>query len=405
MAKRRVVITGIGLVSSLGTGREVVWDALVAGRCGIGRPVHFDSTGYRSELAAEIADYGAEARFTPRQRRRLSRSDQIAIVAASDAVADAGLDGRTMLERTGVIFGAGTADLRRNEEYLRAVRTRGLERARPSLVFNFFSNTPVDAVGEWFGYGGPRNCVVAACSSSTIAIGQAADLVRTGQADVMLAGGSDVLCHLTVSGFNALRLVDVAPCRPFDVSRAGMNIGEAGAVVVLEDFDTARRRGVKMYAEVATYAAACEAYHATSPEPEGRAVASAITRALAAAGLDPADVDHVNAHGTATPQNDQAEARAFHTVFGPRARRLPVTSIKSMIGHCLGAAGGIEAAVLALSIDRGVIPPTIHHETTDPECGLDIVANTARECRIRHGVSTSLAFGGNDSALVLSAVQ
>ncbi len=220
----------------------------------------------------------------------------------------------------------------------------------------------------------------------------------------MLAGGADVLCHLTVSGFNALRLVDVTPCRPFDVSRAGMNIGEAGAVLVLEDLESARRRGARMYAEVASYAAACEAYHATSPEPQGRAVVSAISGALAAARLDASDVDHVNAHGTATPQNDLAEARALHAVFGPRASRLPVTSVKSMIGHCLGAAGAIEAAILALSIDRGVIPPTIHHDATDPECRLEIVANTARAARIRHGVSTSLAFGGNDAALVLSAV-
>lgn len=401
MSSRRVVITGIGLLSSLGVGREQVWAGLVEGRCGIGRPEAFDSSGYRSEVAAEIPDFEAARHFTPLERRRLSRSDQIAVLAAAEAMADAGLDGQIPPERIGVLLGAGTADLRRNQEYLRSLRTRGLDRARPSMIFNFFSSTPVDAVGEWFGLGGPRNCVVAACSSSTIAIGYASDLIRAGQADAMLAGGADVLCHLTFSGFNALRLVDQAPCRPFDAGRAGMNLGEAAAVLVLEEFASARRRGATVYAELCGYATGCEAFHPTAPEPEGRTIAAVMTRALAAARIDPSDVDHVNAHGTATLQNDQAEARAFHAVFGRRAEDVPVTAIKSMVGHCLGAAGAIEAAALALSIARGVMPPTIHHETTDPACRLSIVANTARDGRVRHGVSTSLAFGGNDSALVL----
>jgi 3-oxoacyl-(acyl-carrier-protein) synthase len=404
MTSRRVAITGIGLLAGVGVGRDPVWDALVAGRCGIGRPTTLDTTGYRSEIAAEIPDYCAERHFTPLEQRRLSRSDQIGILAAAEAFEDAGLGGRVTPERTAVVLGAGTADLRRNETYLKIVRERGIEHAPPSMIFNHFSSTPVDVIGERFECYGPRACIVAACSSSTIAVGYAGELIRSGLAEAALAGGADVLCHLTVSGFNALRLVDRAPCRPFDAGRAGMNIGEAAAILILEEMDAACRRGARIYAELRGYAAACEAFHPTAPEPEGLAIAATIERALAAARLDPADVDHINAHGTATVHNDRAEARAFHRVFGARGSQIPVTSIKSMVGHCLGAAGAIEAAALALTIARAILPPTIHHEATDLACRLNVVANEAQEHRVHHAISTSLAFGGNDSALVLSSV-
>jgi 3-oxoacyl-[acyl-carrier-protein] synthase II len=213
----------------------------------------------------------------------------------------------------------------------------------------------------------------------------------------LLAGGTGALARLTFSGFNQLKLMDPAPCRPFDRTRAGMSIGGAG-ILVLEDLDRARRRGAPIYAELAGYALGCEAYHPTAPEPEGRPVAAVIAAAMQDAGVDAADVDHLNAHGTATPQNDAAEARAFRRVFGDRVAHMPVTSLKAMLGHCLGAAGAVEAAALALSVARGVIPPTIHHGETDPDCAIDVVANTARQQRVRCGISISLAFGGNDSA-------
>jgi 3-oxoacyl-[acyl-carrier-protein] synthase II len=330
----------------------------------------------------------------------------MAIVATDEALDDAGLEaGRIAPDRVGVFLGAGTADLYRNEDYLATVRSAGIDRARPSQVFNFFSSTSVDAVGGRYGFTGPRHCVVAACSSSTIAIGHAADAVRTGEIDVALAGGADALCRLTFSGFNALRLVDTEPCRPFDESRAGMTIGEGAAILVLEPLDRARARGATIYAELAGRGARCEAFHATSPEPEGHVIAATIRAALDDAGADPGDVDHVNAHGTGTVHNDRAEARAFQQVFGSRAGSVPVTSIKSMVGHCLGAAGAIEAAALALTIARGVIPPTANHRRTDPDCALDVVANDARRQLVRCGVSTSLAFGGNDAALVMRRVE
>ncbi len=225
-----------------------------------------------------------------------------------------------------------------------------------------------------------------------------------GEIDAAVCGGADALARLTFSGFNALKLMDPDPCRPFDASRAGMNIGEGAAVLVLEDMDRARRRGALIYAELAGYGLTCEAYHATAPEPDGRAIASTMASALEAARVNPEEIDHVNCHGTATPQNDKAEAKGLQVVFGDRARALPVTSVKSMIGHCLGTAGAIEAAITALTVARGIIPPTINHRATDPECPVDVVANEAREVRVRCALSTSLAFGGNDAALVLRAV-
>ena len=402
----RVAITGIGLLSALGTAREEVWANMVAGHCGIGTLSLFNPAGYRSHLAAQLPDYLSKSSLSPRQRRRWSRSDHIAVLATEEALADAGLPaGSRNPDRFGVMFGAGTGDLLRAEEYLAEVRSKGIARARPSKITHFFSNTPVDIVGEHFGLHGPRHCVVAACSSSTIAIGYAVDAIRSGRIDAAVAGGADVLCRLTFSGFNALRLVDMQPCRPFDRERAGMTIGEASAVLVLEDLVAARARGAKIYAEVAGHAATCEAYHPTSPEPHGEAIARTINAALRDAQVDASAIDHINAHGTGTPQNDLAEARAFQRVFGDRTRAIPVTSIKSMVGHCLGAAGAIEAATLALSISTGVIPPTVNHLETDPACPIDVVANVSRRQPVNCGLSTSLAFGGNDAALVMRRVE
>lgn len=402
----RVAITGIGMICALGADREAVWDHMLAGHCGIGPVTLFDTEGYRSRVAAEADLSDVQARFTPYQRRRWSRSDMMGVVAAEQAVADAGLlDGPIDKTRIGVLLGAGTGDLVRNEAYYFTMRRDGIDRAHPTWIHNHFASTPVDVVAAHFGFEGLRSCLMAACSSSTIAIGQAVDAIRRGRLDAALAGGTDALSRLTFAGFNALRLMDPQPCRPFDAGRQGMNIGEGAAILVLEDWQRATRRGARIYAELAGYSLTCEAYHPTAPEPEGQAIASTIRAALDDAAVDASEVAHVNAHGTATPQNDKAEARGVRVVFGERASSLPVTSLKAMIGHCLGAAGAMEAAALALTIARGVIPPTIHHDTTDPECPVDLVANTPRQTPVRCAVSTSLAFGGNDSALVMRQVE
>ncbi len=402
MSGRRVAVTGIGLMSALGTTREAVWNGLVGGQCGIADVTLFDAAGYRSTKAAEIPAYRRDPEFSEKAWRRLSRSDQIAVIASREALVDSGLlDANMPRDRMGVVLGSGTADLMRNEEWFADMRRRGIRRAPPSKIFDHFPNTPCDVVASCFGFEGLKSSVLSACSSGTVAVGYAADAIAWGQLDVALAGASDVLCRLTFSGFNALRLVDKEPCRPFCRSRQGMNLGEAAAMLVLEDLAHARRRGANIYAEVVGYGVRCEAYHPTAPEPEGKAVAALIEDALRAARISADAVDHVNAHGTATPQNDQAEARGMRLVFGERTRRVPVTSIKSMVGHCLAAAGAIEAATLALSIARGVVPPTVNFREPDPECDVDVVANEARRVPISCGVSTSLAFGGNDAALVM----
>ena len=406
MTERRVAVTGIGLMSALGTTRDEVWKGMLAGRCGIGDVSLFDTSGYRSPKAAEIGAYVPDAAVSAKVWRRLSRSDQTAVIASREALEDSGLlDSGVDVTRTGVMLGSGTADLMRNEEWFAEARQRGIRRAAPSKIFDHFPSTPCDVVASQFGLEGAKASVLSACSSSTVAIGYAADAIRWGRLDAALAGASDVLCRLTFSGFNALRLVDTEPCRPFCRTRKGMNIGEAAAVLVLEDLARAQKRGARIYAEILGYGVKCEAYHPTSPEPEGRAVGSLIHDALRAARVSTDAVDHVNAHGTATPQNDQAEARGMRRVFGDRARRVPVTSIKSMVGHCLSAAGAIEAAVLAMSLSEGVIPPTVHFRERDPECDVDVVANQPRETPIACGVSISLAFGGNNAALVMRRVK
>ncbi len=402
--KRRVVVTGVGLTTALGATREESWRRMLSGECGL-RPVSvFETADYRSRIAAEVDIDAVDEGFSPLERRRHARGDRIGLRAAAEAIEHAGLlDSPIDRSRVGIFFGSGTGDLLRNEQFYRTWLSAGIERARPSDAWNHFTSTPVDAVAARFGFEGPRACVVAACASSTIAIGRAVEAVRCGRADVALAGGTDALSRLTFTGFNLLRLMDPEPCRPFDRSRAGMNIGEGAGVLVLEDLEHARRRGATILAEVAGHSLICEAFHPTAPEPEGRSIASLVQLALEDARLDATEVDHINAHGTATPQNDAAESRGFQRVLGGRLRGVPVTSIKSMVGHCLGASGAVEAAVTALTVARGVIPPTIHHQETDAACPVDVVANQPREAHVRCAVSTSLGFGGNDSAIVLRA--
>jgi 3-oxoacyl-[acyl-carrier-protein] synthase II len=401
---RRVVITGVGLITSLGVTREESWRRMLAGECGIRPATVFATDGYRSQVAAEVDIAAVDAGFTPHERRRHARGDRLGLRAAAEAIDHAGLlAGALDRSRAGVFLGSGTGDLLRNEDFYRTWLERGIERSRLSDAWNHFTSTPVDAIAARFGFEGPRACIVAACASSTIAIGRGAEAIRRGRVDAALAGGADALARLTFTGFNLLRLMDPEPCRPFDRSRAGMNIGEGAGVLVLEELDHARRRGATILAELAGHSLVCEAFHPTAPEPDGRPVASVVTQALNDARLDQREVDHVNAHGTATLQNDTAESRGFRRVFGERLRRLPVTSIKSMIGHCLGASGAVEAAVTVLTVSRGVIPPTIHHGETDAECQIDVVANQPRETPVRCAVSTSLGFGGNDSAIVVRA--
>ena len=404
MDTRRVVVTGLGAVTSLGNDLPSTWEGLVAGRCGIGPITLFDASAFRTKLAAEIKELPQG--FDPALRRRLSRTDVIGLTAAAEALADAGLDlDREDLSLIGVVLGGGVSGLLDSENYFRDLLARGPRRARPTKVLNHPPDQTTDRIAERWGLLGPRSTITTACSSSATSLGYASDLIRHGFCDVVVTGGADTLARLTHGGFNALRSVDPEPCRPFDLRRKGLSIGEAAGLLVFEDEGHARRRGARIRARFLGYGVTSDAHHMTQPEPTGEAGARTMSACLLASSLNPGDVDYVNAHGTATPQNDSAETAAIKRALGTRAWEIPVSSIKSMLGHCLCSAGAIEAVATVRTIETGLVPPTIHWEEKDPECDLDIVPNAAREARVRIALSNSFAFGGNSTVVAFGQFE
>lgn len=397
---RRVVVTGLGAVTSIGTNLSDFWNNLLAGQCGI-RPFSlFDPSGYRTQTAAQVLDI-PDGFLTPAERRRMSRADRMGIVAAEEAVRMSGLDlARENPRRIGVILGGGTSGLLDSEAYYD--RHLHGEKGRPSHVLNHLPDAITDRIAQRFELEGIKSTITTACSSSANAMGYAHDAIAAGFADVVITGGSDVLARLTYGGFNSLRSVDPEPCRPFDRERKGLSIGEAAGILVFEEWERARRRGAPILAEFLGYGVTSDAYHMTAPDPSGAAGGRTVKSALAAAGVNAEDVDYVNAHGTATPQNDSAETAALKDGLGDRARRIPISSIKSMIGHCLCASGAIEAVATVMTVREGRIPPTIHYENPDPACDLDCVPNSAREGRVDVALSDSFAFGGNSSVVVFA---
>jgi 3-oxoacyl-[acyl-carrier-protein] synthase II len=331
----------------------------------------------------------------------MSRADRMGLAAAREALGASGIDlSREDPTRIGVILGGGTSGLLDSEAFYEKHLRGG--KGRPSRVLNHLPDAITDRVAQRFGCEGFKSTITTACSSSANAMGYAHDVIAAGLADVVLTGGSDVLARLTYGGFNSLRSVDPDPCRPFDRQRRGLSIGEAAGILVFEEAGRARRRGAPILAEFLGYGVTSDAYHMTAPDPSGAAGGRTIRAALAAAGVNAEDVDYVNAHGTATPQNDSAETAAIKNALGERARKLPVSSIKSMIGHCLCASGAIEAVATVLTVERGEVPPTIHYENPDPACDLDYVPNQARRQRVKVALSNSFAFGGNSSVVVLA---
>ena len=397
-----IAVTGLGIVSSIGADRPTFWSNLTAGVCAI-RPLElFDPTAYRTQIAAWIDESQLDLTFlSARQRRTTSRADRFALIAGREAIADSGIDlARIPPARIAVVLGAGACGLFEAEGWMRQVLTQNhLGQAREILCHG--PDLATDQLANHWGAAGIRSTVVTACSSATVAIGKATDLLRADLADVVLTGGSDSLARLTYGGFNSLRVVDSEPCRPFDRQRNGMSVGEGAGILILERGDRARRRGAHIHCRIAGYGVTSDAYHMTAPEPTGEAAARAMASALAHARLNPEEVDHINAHGTATKHNDSAEALGIHRLFGSRARRLPTNSIKSMIGHCLCSAGALEAIAACLTIEHGVVPPTLRWANRDPDCDLDVVANEAREMRVRTVLSNSFAFGGNSASLAL----
>ncbi|HZW89808.1 MAG TPA: beta-ketoacyl-ACP synthase II [Myxococcaceae bacterium] len=415
MSARKVVITGLGLVTPLGTGVEQTWAAAIAGKSGVGPITRFDPGSLKTRIAAEVKDFDPLSWMDRKEARRTDRYVQLAMAAAEMAMRSSGLrigTGPEQIrgERVGVILGSGIGGLASAEEaHEKALRT-GFDRLSPMFVLELLSNTAAGMVSIRHGAAGPNYAPVAACSTGAHALGEALWSIRTGRSEAVIAGAAEAaVTRLGIGGFeamNALSSRNDAPqeaSRPFDRERDGFVLGEGAGVLVLEAEEHARRRGASPLAELIGYAANSNASHLTQPPEEGIPAALCIEGALRDASLEPTEVEYVNAHGTSTPLNDVHETRALKRAFGAHASRLAISSTKSMTGHLLGAAGSVEAALTILTLARGVIPPTINQRTADPDCDLDYVPNTARERRVRTALSLSFGFGGTNAVLAFAS--
>ncbi|MFO0577910.1 MAG: beta-ketoacyl-[acyl-carrier-protein] synthase family protein [Polyangia bacterium] len=395
MNREPVVITGLGVLSALGPDLQAFAAGLRSGRTGIRRMTLFDASDCRSELAGECAEPSFASSLT--LPSRTSRPDRFGLRAALDAVADAGLSPEK-LTGAGLIFGTGTGGAADTEDYLRQLLAGGL--GAPGQLISHQPSAVTDLVARVLGLRGPRSTVMTACSSSALAISQARDLIQLGRAPIMLAGGAEGLCRLTSAGFGALRATSPELCRPFDVDRKGLNLGEGAAVLVLESESHARRRGARIHARLLGSGLTCDAHHMTAPHPEGEGALRAMRLALTDAALGPEALGYINAHGTGTPHNDAAESTAVSRLLGERRRAVPMSSIKSMVGHTLGAAGAIEAVASVVALTHGFLPPTVNLMTPDPAFDLDFIPGAAREQQVDVVLSSSFAFGGNNAALL-----
>jgi 3-oxoacyl-[acyl-carrier-protein] synthase II len=398
--RKRVVVTGVGVVSAVGNSVPEFWNSLVGGRDGGKEITAFDASPYRTRLAAEVSGLDPEAHFSRRELRRLSRCDQFGLVAFREAWRFSRLDQDLIdKEGAGIILGAGSGGILSVEKYFREFYL-GKGRLSPSLLISYSLATTTDLMAIESGLKGPRSTTATVCSSSSASIGVAYDMIQMGLADVMVTGGSDSICEVSFSGFSSLKLIDPESCKPFDKRRQGLTIGEGAGILILEELEHALTRGAPVLAEFLGYGICADAYHLTAPEPNGEGVERVIRAALSHAGVSPEEVDTINAHGTATPFNDIAETRGIKRVFGERAKTIPISGIKSMVGHCLGSAGGIEAVATVLTIKNGVIPPTIHYEVPDPHCDLYYTPNHSIKKDVQVAISNSFAFGGNNCCLV-----
>jgi 3-oxoacyl-[acyl-carrier-protein] synthase II len=401
MNRRSAVITGMGVITSIGQDTPSFRKNLLEGICGIERITLFDPSGYRVQNAAEVKGFDPGRFFSSRRLKRMSRCDQLGMKAAGEALADSGLDlKREDRERVGIFIGGGAGGIFSAEKYRKEMIRKGWRRVRPTLLLPFSTSALNDLIAEQYDVLGPRATIATACSSSATAIGCGLDSIRSGEVDMAIVGGSESLSEVTFGGFNSLRLVDERYCRPFDLNRKGLSLGEGAAFLILEELGHAKRRGIKVHAEILGYGLSGDGQHMTAPDPEGKGAARAMEQALQDGGIKPQEIDYINAHGTATPANDAAETKAIKSVFGKRAWKIPVSANKSMIGHCLGAAGALEAVATALTVRDDRIPPTIHYQSPDPECDLDYVPNQARDAAVDIALSNSFAFGGNNTALV-----
>jgi 3-oxoacyl-[acyl-carrier-protein] synthase II len=411
--KRRVVVTGTGLVTPLGTGTEKTWRNLCEGRSGIGLISRFDTSNYSVKIAAEVKDFNAVDFLEPKLARHLDLFVQYAVATAGMALNEAGLAiGDTNADRVGVFSGNGIGGLTTIEKYHQISLERGPRKITPFFIPMVISNMSAGQISIVYGAKGPNLSVTTACAAGTHAVGEAFRSISRGDCDVAITGGSEAtICPLAVGGFNAMKALSrqneypEKACRPFDKDRNGFIISEGGGMMILEELEHARRRGAVIFAEVAGFGLSGDGFHMAAPPDDGNGAVRCMQMALDDAGLDPEDIDYINAHGTSTPLNDVVETRAIKTVFGDHAFTLAISSTKSMTGHMLGGAGGIESVFMALSIKNQIIPPTINLENPDPECDLDYVPNTARETPIRAAISNSFGFGGTNAVLVMKKFE
>lgn len=406
--KNRVVITGIGAVTPIGNNAKDFWNDIKEGKCGIDEITAFDTTQYKAKLAAEVKDFKVEDYLDKREARRMDKYCQFAMVAADEAVNDAGLNVEEVdSERFGVIVGSGIGGIATIEEQHKKLMEKGPKRISPFFIPMIISNMAAGNIAIKFGAKGICTTVVTACATGTHSVGEAFHNIRNGMSDVIIAGGAEAsITPLSVAGFDSLTALSTStdPKRasiPFDKERDGFVMGEGSGILVLESLEHALKRNAKIYAEVVGYGATCDAYHITSPAPEGEGAARAIKLAIKDADIKEEEISYINAHGTSTPYNDKFETAAIKGVFGEKAYEIPVSSTKSMTGHLLGAAGAIEAIVCTKALEEGFVPPTIGLTEKDEECDLDYVPGVGREHELKYALSNSLGFGGHNAVIVL----
>src|SRR6266705_1126277 len=409
---RRVVVTGLGAVTPIGADAPSTWRAAIAGESGIDFIRSFDASEFPVRVAAEVKDFDPTQVASPKAARRLDRNVLLSLGAAQEAVADAGLGGAYSADRVGILFGTAIGGIMGIVEQVDILRERGPDRVAPTFIPNVLVDTASGQLAISLGFRGPNYAPVSACATGSHAVGEAAELVRRGDADAVLAGGTEACMHpLILAGFSAMRgLVSEEEhppraSRPFDATRAGFVMGEGACVLVLEELEAARARGARVYAEVLGYGASNDAHHMAQPEPEATGVADMMRAALTRADVGKERVGYINAHGTSTPLGDLAETKAIKDVFGAHAYNLAVSSTKSMMGHTLGAAGAIEAMMCALALHEGMIPPTINYRQPDPNCDLDYVPNEARQVKLDVALSNAMGLGGHNGCVLLGRVE
>jgi 3-oxoacyl-[acyl-carrier-protein] synthase II len=411
LTRRRVVVTGIGMISPLGVGNEPTWQGLLEGRSGIGRITKFDAATYPAQIAGEVRGFNAEDYIEKKEVKKSDTFIHYAVAAAQMAYDDSGLDKtKEDPDRVGVIIGSGIGGLPLIEEMHKKLLERGPSRISPFFIPGLIVNLASGHISIRFNAQGPSSAPATACATGAHAIGDAMKIIRHDEADVMFAGGSEaVISALAVGGFSAMRALSTRndeperASRPWDAQRDGFVMGEGSGILILEEREHALARGARIYAELTGYGMTSDAFHITSPAEDGNGMARVMRRALKDAGLEPSEIGYINAHGTSTPVGDKTETMAIKSVFGEDAYKVAISSTKSMTGHLLGAAGGLESAIAAMAVKTGMVPPTINYENPDPECDLDYVPNKAREIPgLRHVLSNSFGFGGTNATLIFS---